>query len=151
MRIAFIGAGSLGFTRELVRDILTFNLLKDSTLVLMDINRERLNFAQKAVQSIIDRGNYPAQVQVTLNRKKALKDADVVICAILVGNTAVWRHDIEIPAKYGVDINVGDTRGPSGIFRALRTIPVLLDICRNIEKICPNAVLLNYTNPMSML
>ena len=63
----------------------------------------------------------------------------------------VFRHDIEIPKKYGVDINIGDTRGPSGIFRALRTIPVMLDICRDMERYCPDAILLNYTNPMAML
>jgi alpha-galactosidase len=75
----------------------------------------------------------------------------VVLCTILAGGVDVWRHDIEIPKKYGVDINVGDTRGPSGIFRALRTIPVMLDIVRDMERHCPSAVLLNYTNPMAML
>ena len=82
-RIAFIGAGSLGFTRGLVRDILTFPLLADSTLVLMDINKERLEFARKACQSIIDRGNYPAKIVATLDRAEALKGADAVLCTIL--------------------------------------------------------------------
>jgi alpha-galactosidase len=150
-RIAFIGAGSLQFTRGLVRDILTFPLLKDSTFALMDIDRERLDFALRAVQSIIGRGNYPARVEATLDRRQALEGADVVVCTILAGGVDVWRHDIEIPKKYGVDINVGDTRGVSGIFRALRTIPVMLDICRDIEELCPDAYLLNYTNPMAML
>ncbi|NOZ64225.1 MAG: alpha-galactosidase [Caldiserica bacterium] len=150
-RITFIGAGSLIFTRNLVRDILTFPLLKDSTLVLMDIDKERLEFARRAVQAIIDKGNYPARVETTLDRKEALKGADVVLCTILSGGVQVWRHDIEIPKKYGVDINVGDTRGPGGIFRALRTIPVMLSICRDMERYCPEAFLLNYTNPMAML
>lgn len=150
-KITFIGAGSLGFTRNLVRDILTFPLLKDSTLVLMDVDKERLEFALKAVQSIIDKGKYPAKVEATMDRKKALKGADVVLCTILAGGVQVWRHDIEIPRKYGVDINVGDTRGPAGIFRALRTIPVMLSICRDMERYCPNASLLNYTNPIAML
>jgi alpha-galactosidase len=150
-KITFIGAGSLGFTRGLVRDILTFPLLKNSKLVLMDINKDRLDFAKKAVQSIIEKGKYPAQVEATLDRKKALKGADVVLCTILAGGTQVWRHDIEIPKKYGIDINIGDTRGPAGIFRALRTIPVMLDICRDMERYCPKAILLNYTNPMAML
>jgi len=150
-RITFIGAGSLGFTRGLVRDILTFPLLRDSTLVLLDIDRERLEFAKKAVQSIVERGNYPAKVEATLDRKKALKGADAVLCTILAGGVQVWRHDIEIPMKYGVNTNIGDTRGPSGIFRALRTIPVMLDICQDIERYCPDAILLNYTNPMAML
>ncbi|MDD5688304.1 MAG: alpha-galactosidase [Elusimicrobia bacterium] len=150
-RIVFIGAGSLGFTRSLVRDILTFPILKDSTFVLMDIHKERLEFAKKAVQSIIDRGNYPAKIEATMNRKEALKGADAVLCTILAGGVDIWRYDIEIPKKYGVDINVGDTRGPSGIFRALRTIPVMLSICRDMEQLCPDAILLNYTNPMAML
>ncbi|HOP79894.1 MAG TPA: alpha-glucosidase/alpha-galactosidase, partial [Armatimonadota bacterium] len=84
-------------------------------------------------------------------RTEALKDADGVLCTILQGGVNVFRHDIDIPKKYGVDINIGDTRGPSGIFRALRTIPVMLDICKDIERYCPNAIFLNYTNPMAML
>ena len=150
-KITFIGAGSLGFTRGLVRDILTFPLLKDATLALMDINPERLEFAQKSVQRIVDMGNYPAKVVATLDRVEALRDADAVLVTILAGGTDVWRYDIEIPKQYGVDINIGDTRGPSGIFRALRTIPVMLSICKDIERYCPDATLLNYTNPMAML
>ena len=150
-RITFIGAGSLGFTRKLVRDILTFPLLRDATLALMDVDPERLEFSRRSIQRIIDLGNYPARVEATLDRAEALKDADVVLCTILAQGVDVWRHDIEIPKKYGVDTNVGDTRGPSGIFRALRTIPVMVDIVKDMERYCPNAVLLNYTNPMAML
>jgi alpha-galactosidase len=151
IKIAFIGAGSLGFTRSLVRDVLTFPLLQDATLSLMDIDPERLEFAQKSVQRIIDMGRYPARVTATLDRVEAIRDADVVLVTILSGSTEVWRYDIEIPKQYGVDINIGDTRGPSGIFRALRTIPVMLDIARDMERYCPQATLLNYTNPMAML
>ncbi len=150
-KITFIGAGSLGFTRGLVRDILTFPLLCDATLTLMDIDAERLEFARKAVQRIVDMGHYPAKVEATLDRVEALKGADVVLVTILAGGTDVWRHDIEIPKKYGVDTNIGDTRGPSGIFRALRTIPVMLSIVKDMERYCPDAVMLNYTNPMAML
>ncbi|MFO7154583.1 MAG: alpha-galactosidase [Caldicoprobacter oshimai] len=150
-KIAFIGAGSFGFTRSLVRDILTYPALQDCTIALMDIDEERLGYIKKAVEKIIEAGNYPAKVIATTDRAEALKGADGVICTILVGGVHVWRHDIEIPKKYGVDINVGDTRGPAGIFRALRTIPVMLDICRDIERYCPDAILLNYTNPMAML
>jgi alpha-galactosidase len=150
-KITFIGAGSLGFTEDLVRDILTFPLLQDATLALMDINIERLQFAHTAVNKIINAGGYPAKVTATLDRADALKDADVVLTTILAGSTEIWRHDIEIPKKYGVDTNVGDTRGPSGIFRFLRTLTPMLDIVRDMEKVCPQAVLLNYTNPMAML
>ncbi|MHB0859549.1 MAG: alpha-galactosidase [Anaerolineae bacterium] len=150
-KIAFIGAGSFGFTRGLVKDILTFPLLADATIALMDINPERLDYIKRAVDRIVAEGNYPCKVEATLDRAEALKGADAVICTILAGGVNVWRHDIEIPKKYGVDTNVGDTRGPSGIFRALRTIPVMVDICRDMEKYCPSAILLNYTNPMAML
>ncbi len=150
-KITFIGAGSLGFTRGLVRDILTFPLLKDATLCLMDIDPERLDFAQRAVQKIVDMGHYPARVEATMDRAEALKGADVVLVTILAGGVDVWRHDIEIPKKYGVDTNIGDTRGPSGIFRALRTIPVMLGIAKDMERYCPDAIMLNYTNPMAML
>lgn len=150
-KITFIGAGSFGFTRALVRDILSFPLLRDSTISLMDIDEERLKFSKTAVEKIIEEGKYPAKVEVTMDRKKALKGADAVLCTILVGGVNIWRYDVEIPKKYGVDFCVGDTRGVAGIFRALRTIPVMLDICRDIENICPDAILLNYTNPMAML
>lgn len=150
-KIVFIGAGSLGFTRGLVRDMLTFPLLKDAEIALVDINKERLNFAKQACEKIIAMGNYPAKVVATTDRRSVLKGADAVLTTILCGNVDVWKHDILIPKKYGVDINVGDTRGPSGIFRALRTIPEMLNICRDMEELCPNAILLNYTNPMAML
>ncbi|HHW08982.1 MAG TPA: alpha-galactosidase [Firmicutes bacterium] len=150
-KITFIGAGSFGFTRALVRDILTFPRLADSTITLMDINAERLAFAERAVTRIINEGGYPAKVETTFDRRKALEGADVVLVTILAGGVDVWRKDIEIPKQYGVDICIGDTRGPSGIFRALRTIPVMLGICRDMEELCPRAVMLNYTNPMAML
>ena len=150
-RIAFIGAGSFGFTRGLVRDLLTFDALRDATLALMDIDKERLDFARRACQSIIDRGGYPARIEATLNRKEAIKGADAVVCTILNGGVEIWRHDIEIPKKYGIDMNVGDTRSVSGVFRALRTIPVMVDIARDVERLAPRAILLNYTNPMAML
>ena len=131
-KIAFIGAGSLGFTRALARDILTFPLLRDATLSLMDIDAERLEFAHNSVQRIVDLGHYPARVEATMDRAEALQDADVVLVTILAQGVDVWRHDIEIPKKYGIDTNIGDTRGPSGIFRALRTIPVMLEIARDM-------------------
>jgi alpha-galactosidase len=117
----------------------------------MDIDPERLEFSRKAVQSIVDRGNYPAKVVATMDRKEALKGAKGVVCTILNGGVEIWQHDILIPKKYGIDTNVGDTRSVSGIFRALRTIPVMVSIADDIEKLCPDAIFLNYTNPMAML
>ena len=139
-KITFIGAGSLGFTGELVRDILTFPLLEDATISLMDIHPERLAWAKKGVEKLIAAGNRPAKVEATLDRAEALKGADVVLTTILAGSTDVWRHDIEIPKKYGVDINVGDTRGASGIVRFLRTINTMMDNVRDMEKYCQKAI-----------
>ena len=150
-KFAFIGAGSFGFTRELIRDILSFPALSDCTLALMDIDPERLDAIRRAVERIVEEGKYPAKVIATMDRVEALKGADGVITTILQGNCDVWQHDILIPKKYGVDTCVGDTRGPSGIFRFLRTVNPILDIARAIEQYCPNAVYLNYTNPMAML
>ena len=147
----FSGAGKLGFTRELVRGLLPFPFLEDATIALMDIDPERLDFSRQAAEKIVRLGHYPAKVVATLDRVEALSGADVVLTTILAGGTEVWRHDIEIPKKYGVDTNVGDTRGPSGIFRFLRTINPMMDIVRDMERYCPGAVLLNYTNPMAML
>ena len=150
-KIAFIGAGSFEFTRNLVRDILTFPALRGCHIALMDVDAERLEVSNHAVTRIVEAGGYPATVTATMDRREALQGADGVLITVLAGGVNVWRHDVEVPKKYGVDINVGDTRGPSGIFRALRTIPIMLDILSDIERFCPEAVVLNYTNPMAML
>lgn len=150
-KFVFIGAGSLDFTRDLVRDLMTFPAFDDCELMLMDINEKRLSYAKQGVERIVRAGGHKAVVKATTDRREALKDADGVLITILQGGVEVWRHDIEIPKKYGVDICVGDTRGPSGIFRFLRTAPVMLSIIRDIEELCPNAIVLNYTNPMAML
>ena len=150
-KIAFIGAGSFGFTRNLVRDILTYEAFQDVELALMDINKVHLDFIEAGVRKIIEAGKYKAKVTVTMDREEALKGADGVLITILQGGPVGFAPDIEIPEKYHVDINVGDTRGPSGIFRFLRTLPPMLEICESIRKCCPNAIVLNYTNPMAML
>ena len=150
-KIAFIGAGSFGFTRSLVRDILSFPAFQDATIALMDIDPERLDAIYRACKRIAEEGKYPAKIVATTDRVEALTGADGVITTILQGGCDVWQHDILIPKKYGVDTNVGDTRGPSGIFRYLRTINPILEIAADIERYCPNAVYLNYTNPMAML
>lgn len=150
-KFTFIGAGSLEFTRDLARDLLTFNAFDDCELMLMDIDEKRLEYSKKGIERIVKDGNHHATVKATTDRKEALKDADGVLITILQGGVDVWRYDVEIPEKYGIDICVGDTRGPSGIFRFLRTAPVMLDIIRDCEQLCPNAIILNYTNPMAML
>jgi alpha-galactosidase len=150
-RIAFIGAGSLLFSRRLMIDILTFPELRDSTFALMDVDPKRLDYARRVAERILREGEFPARVEATTDRREALKGADHVVIMILVGGVEAIHPDIEIPLKYGVDQCIGDTLGPGGVFRALRTIPVIIDICRDMKEFCPDAWLLNYTNPMAML
>ena len=148
-KIAFIGAGSLQFTTSCIRDLLTCPAFREREFALMDVNEKALREITKIVEVIIDKMNCPkCRITSTTDRVEALKDADDVLCTVFNGDVDVWRHEIEIPKKYGIDINVGDTRSVSGIFRALRNIPLMLDICNDIEKYCPNAVFLNYTKPI---
>ena len=151
MKISFIGAGSVQFTTAVVKDLATFPAFYDAEISLMDINADHLNKITQCLKKIKDEIGVNFKITTTMDRAEALKDADGVLCTVFNGDIDIWRHEIEIPKKYGVDINVGDTRSVSGIFRALRNIPLMLDICEDIEKYCPNAVFLNYTNPMSML
>ncbi len=150
-KIVLIGAGSYVFTRNLVRDILTFPAFRDAEIALVDIDPKGLDFSRKAVQRIIEAGNYPAKVTATMDRREALPGADGVLSMLMAQPLEVFRRDLEICEKYGVKINVGDTRNPAGIFRFLRTAPVMLDILRDVEELCPGAIFLNYTNPMAML
>ena len=151
-KFAFIGAGSLQFTTSCMRDLLTFEAFKDAEFALMDTNAENLKNITDVCKQISEVMECPnVKITPTMSRAEALKDADGVLCTVFNGDIDIWRHEIEIPKKYGVDINVGDTRSVSGIFRALRNIPLMLEICADIEKYCPNAVFLNYTNPMAML
>ena len=151
-KFAFIGAGSLQFTSSCVRDLLTFPAFSECEFALMDVDAKNLANIEKVVKCIIEKMDKPkCIITTTMSRAEALKDADAVLCTVFNGDVDIWQYDITIPKKYGIDINVGDTRSVSGIFRALRNIPLMLDICSDIEKYCPNAVFLNYTNPMSML
>jgi alpha-galactosidase len=150
-KIAFIGAGSYIFARSLIRDILTYPALADARIALMDIDAERLRLSESVIRRIVEKGKYPATVEATTDRSKALDGADGVLCAITAGGYDLYYAGIDIPMKYGVDYSVGDTRGIPGIFTFLRTVPTMLDICSDIEKYCPNALFLNYTNPMAML
>jgi len=149
-KITFLGAGSLVFSRRLLIDCLTFDSLKNATFCLMDIDEKRLDFAGRTAERILRETKSPAKLETTTDRREALKGADYVVIMILVGDIKAIRPDIEIPMKYGVDQCIGDTLGPGGVFRALRTIPVMTGIVKDMEKLCPDACLLNYTNPMSM-
>lgn len=148
-KITFIGAGSEVFTRNLCSDILLSPALQGSTLSLMDIDARRLANARAAVEAIVRHRGLPARVEATLERREALRGADYVITTFQQGGVAAYEHDVRIPLKYGLGQCVGDTLGPGGVFRALRTIPVLLEICRELDELAPDALLLNYVNPMA--
>lgn len=149
-KIAFIGAGSFVFTRNLCNDILLSPALRNCTLALMDIDAGRLAHARDAVEGIVRQRGVSARVEATTTRREALRDADYVITTFQQGGLAAYELDIAIPQRYGVGQCVGDTLGPGGVFRALRTIPVLLDICRDMDEVArPDALLLNYVNPMA--
>lgn len=150
IRVAFIGAGSVGFTRRLLMDILAVPELRDTEFRLMDISAENLEMAKNLCTKMVEDNSLPAKVIATMDRKEALRDADYVITMVRVGGLEAFAHDIEVPLKYGVDQCVGDTLGPGGIFYALRTIPVLLDVAADMREVCPNALWLNYSNPMAM-
>ena len=149
-KIAMIGAGSIVFCKTLMNDLLATEALQDSTFVLMSRTWPKLERMKNFVERLIRENGLGAQVDAALDRREALQDADYVIVMIQVGGIEAFRIDYEIPLKYGVDQCIGDTLGPGGVFRALRTIPPLLEIARDMEVLCPGAVMLNYANPMAM-
>ncbi len=148
-KIAMIGAGSLIFTKTLAMDILATPALEGAELALMSRTRPKLDRMEAFLREVIAENDKPATVSSTLDRREALDGADYVIVMIQVGGLEAFRHDYEIPLKHGVDQCIGDTLAPGGVFRALRTIPVLVDIAGDMEELCPDAVLLNYANPMA--
>jgi len=149
-RIVFIGAGSVEFTRNLLGDILAFPELAESEIVLHDIDPERLATAEAMAKWTNGAVGAHARVESRLDRRRALEGADFAINTIEVGGLAATRLDFDIPAKYGLRQTIGDTSGVGAVFRALRSIPVFLDIGRDMAELCPHAWLLNYTNPMAM-
>jgi alpha-galactosidase len=150
-KITFIGAGSTVFAKNLIGDILSFPELAESTISLFDINEERLRTSAIVAERLAARLGVHPTIEATTDRKRALDGADYAISMIQVGgyqpSTVV---DFEIPKKYGLRQTIADTLGIGGIMRGLRTIPVLLDMCRDMEKVCPDVTFLNYVNPMAM-
>lgn len=150
-KIAFIGAGSTVFAKNLMGDILSFPEFADATFALMDIDADRLATSVEVANTINQTLSTHATIEATTDRRAALTDADYVICMIQVGGyKPATRIDFEIPKKYGLRQTIGDTLGIGGIMRGLRTIPVLLDIARDMEQVCPDALFLNYVNPMAI-
>ena len=150
-KVSFIGAGSTVFAKNLMGDIWSYPELADATICLMDIDAKRLKQSEQVSRHVIKAlGNKP-RVEVTTDRREALQGADYVICMIQVGGyEPATVIDFEIPKKYGLRQTIADTLGIGGIMRGLRTIPALIDIARDMEALCPDALLINYANPMCM-
>ena len=150
-KIAFVGAGSVTFTKNLLGDILAFPELAESEIVLHDIDEERLETARVLAERVGEALGARPRVTTSLDRRTALDGADYVINSVQVGGHAATVRDYEIPARHGVRQTIGDTLGIGGIVRTLRTAPVMLGIGNDMAEVCPDAWLLNYTNPMAMI
>src|SRR5438034_303863 len=135
---------------ELVRDILSFPALRSSTIVLYDIDVLSAERTAASARELIELGALPTRIEVPTTLREALRGADVAITVFQVGGVDAFALDIEIPHEYGIDQTVGDTLGPGGIFRGLRTVPALREVAEAMAEICPDALLLNYANPMSI-
>lgn len=150
-KITFIGAGSTVFAKNLLGDILSFPELANSTISLMDIDPERLRTSEIVAHKVADFFDAKPKIEATLDRRAALEGADYAISMFQVGgykpSTVI---DFEIPKKYGIRQTIADTLGIGGIMRGLRTIPVFLDICKDMEELCPDVTFLQYVNPMAM-
>ena len=151
MKVAIIGAGSIIFCKTLMLDIMATDGLEDTEFALMAPSTRRTPQVEAFAKKVIEANDLPATVWITTDRREAVRDADYVIATFQVGGMEGFGYDYEIPLKYGVDQCIGDTLGPGGVFRALRSIPVTLGLAKDMEELCPGAYLLNYVNPMAMV
>lgn len=150
-RVAIIGAGSVVFCKTLMQDIMATPALEETEFVLMAPTMGKISQVKAYADKVIEANGLKSKVSVTTNRREALNGADYVISSFQIGGVAAFELDYKIPLKYGVDQCIADTLGPGGVFRALRSIPVILGVARDMEELCPNALLLNYVNPMAMI
>ena len=150
-KLVYVGACSHRFSIGLFRNIVAARLLHPMDVVLVDIDEKLLRYVQRILENMADKARADIRVESTVDRRKALENADFIYLSISVGAQESEWTDIHIPLKFGIPQNTGDTVGPGGIFRGLRCIPVMSGIARDVNEVCPKAVLLNYTNPMSTL
>src|SRR5438552_650388 len=150
-KVTFVGAGSAVFARQLMTDILAIEGLDDGVFALVDIDAGRLSLAKRIAERLVELSGKRWMVEASVDRLDVLKGADYVINSIEVAGLKNVRFDYDIPMRYGIDQCIGDTIGPGGIFKALRTGPAWLEIVGDVQRVAPGAVVLNYTNPMSIL
>jgi len=152
LNVTMIGAGS-GFTNSILRDVIMIPGSQGGELRLIDIDGERLELSRKLIEKVLDAAGEADKwrVKASTDRRELLPGTDYIVNSIEVSGIDCVRFDNDIPLEYGVSQNIGDTIGPGGLFKGLRTIPVWLDILKDAEKLCPKALVLNYTNPMNMM
>jgi alpha-galactosidase len=151
IKVTLLGAGS-GFTPTLVNDIFRIPGNQGGTIALVDIDTNRLETMYQIIQNLAQElGKTNWKVEASPDRTQVLPGSDYMVCCVEVSGTACVRFDNDIPLKYGIDQCIGDTIGPGGLFKGLRTVPVFLEILKDAERLCPQAVMLNYTNPMSIM
>src|SRR5688500_16393564 len=150
IKVAMIGAGSVVFSKNLTGDILSYPEFRDATFSYMDVDRERLDVGAALCRKVAKALGATPKIEATQERRAALRDADFVINMVQIGGMDSTLVDFEIPRKYGLNVTIADTTGPGGLFRALRTFPMLKGLCQDMMEVGPSAWLLNYTNPMSM-
>ncbi|HEY2587118.1 MAG TPA: alpha-glucosidase/alpha-galactosidase, partial [Tepidisphaeraceae bacterium] len=150
IKVAMIGAGSVVFSKNLTGDILSYPEFREATLSYMDIDRDRLEVGAALCTKVAHALGANPRIEAATDRRAALRDADFVINMVQIGGFDSTLIDFEIPRKYGLNFTIADTTGPGGLFRALRTYPMLTALCRDMAEACPDAILLNYSNPMSM-
>ncbi len=148
-KIAIIGAGSIVFCKTLLNDMFRTQALDGSTYALMGPTMPKLERMKKYADAVISKNGVKATTYTTTDRKNALKGADYVITMFQIGGVDAFKLDYEIPMKHCVDQCIGDSMGPGGIFRGLRTIPVMTEILAEMKELCPKAIVLNYVNPMA--
>lgn len=152
MKVVLIGAGSAQFGYGTLGELFSSTVLKGSEVVLLDINPDALETVHKTGAAFIESNGLPTRLTATTDRNEALKGADFVIISIEVGDRfALWDQDRTIPQHYGIQQVYGENGGPGGLFHSLRIIPPILDICADVQRICPEAYIFNYSNPMSRI
>ncbi len=150
VKVAMIGAGSVVFSKNLTGDILSFPEFRDATIAYMDVDADRLDVGANLCRKVARTLGANPRIEATQDQRAALRGADFVINMVQIGGFDSTLVDFEIPRKYGLNFTIADTTGPGGLFRALRTFPMLSSLCRDMMELCPSAWLLNYSNPMSM-
>jgi len=146
-KIVFIGAGSTSFGVNTFRDVFSSEELKGSTLSLVDIDNENLSLMYNFALKMNEKSKAGMKIECTTNRRDVLSGAEFVICSIAIERCKLWKSDFEVPKKYGIRHTLGENGGPGGLFFTMRTVPVIMDILRDMEELCPDAYFINFSNP----